>query len=191
MRSLVFEGSTWAVYEQLREKDKKLHKALCRQLKEMLRADPASGMGKPEQLKHRLYCLQPRQTSQKNRVKYKFDNQYVYIFPIGGHYDQNPYCLIMFIAAYCLRASIVYRQVAELAPLPPCLLWVCQGLAARRAVYQVVIFFRDSPKEYRLRLNPHPVGASECLLRLQVTPSPGVEPLRRLITMETTRAGQK
>ena len=73
----------------------------------------------------------------------------------------------------------------------PSLLWVCQGLAARRAVYQVVIFFRDSPKEYRLRLNPHPVGASECLLRLQVTPSPGVEPLLQLIVMETTLAGQK
>src|SRR5690625_5739888 len=97
----------------------------------------------------------------------------------------------MFIAAYCLRASIVYRQVAEIAPLPPSLLWVCQGLAARRADYQGVIFFRESPKEYRLRLNPHPVGPSDCVLRLQVTPSPGDDPLRRYITLETTRAGQK
>lgn len=29
MRSLVFEGSTWEAYEKMREKDKKLHKALC------------------------------------------------------------------------------------------------------------------------------------------------------------------
>ncbi|MCP3909269.1 MAG: Txe/YoeB family addiction module toxin, partial [Oceanicoccus sp.] len=29
MRSLVFEGNTWAAYEELRQKDKKLHKALC------------------------------------------------------------------------------------------------------------------------------------------------------------------
>ena len=39
MRSLVFEGKTWLTYEQLREKDKKLHKALCKILKEMLRSD--------------------------------------------------------------------------------------------------------------------------------------------------------
>lgn len=90
MRSLVFEGSTWAVYEQLREKDKRLHKALCRQIKEMLRADPATGTGKPEQLKHSLSGFWSRRISQKDRVIYKFDDHYVYIFAIGGHYDQQP-----------------------------------------------------------------------------------------------------
>jgi len=39
MRSLIFEGKTWLTYEQLREKDKKLHKALCKILKEMLRSE--------------------------------------------------------------------------------------------------------------------------------------------------------
>ena len=53
MRSLVFEGKTWLIYEQLREDDKKLHKSLCKILKEMLRSDPASGLGKPEPLKHK------------------------------------------------------------------------------------------------------------------------------------------
>ncbi|WP_246004384.1 hypothetical protein [Marinimicrobium koreense] len=43
MRSLVFEGSAWATYEQLREKDKKLHEALYQLLKKALRADPAAG----------------------------------------------------------------------------------------------------------------------------------------------------
>ena len=43
MRSLVFEGNTWAVYEELRQKDKRLHKALCKLLKEMLRDDPGAG----------------------------------------------------------------------------------------------------------------------------------------------------
>ena len=57
MRSLVFEGNTWAAYEQLRVKDKKLHKALCKLLKEMLRFDPGSGLGRPEQLKHNLSGL--------------------------------------------------------------------------------------------------------------------------------------
>jgi toxin YoeB len=88
MRSLVFEGGTWAVYEEIRQKDKKLHKALCRILKEMLRNDPSAGIGKPEPLKHKLAGLWSRRISQKDRVIYKFDKQYIYIFAIGGHYDQ-------------------------------------------------------------------------------------------------------
>lgn len=88
MRSLVFEGSTWAVYEELRQKDKKLHKVLCRLLKEMLRNDPRTGTGKPEPLKHKLSGLWSRRISQKDRVIYKYDNNYIYIFAIGGHYDQ-------------------------------------------------------------------------------------------------------
>ena len=88
MRSLVFEGTTWAVYEELRQKDKKLHKALCRVLKEMLRNDPGAGTGKPEALKHKLTGFWSRRISQKDRVIYKFDSQYIYIFAIGGHYDQ-------------------------------------------------------------------------------------------------------
>ena len=52
MRSLVFEGTTWSAYEELRKKDSKMHKALCKLLKEMLRGDPSTGTGKPEKLKH-------------------------------------------------------------------------------------------------------------------------------------------
>ncbi len=88
MRSLVFEGNTWAVYEELHEKDKRLHKVLCQLLKEMLRDDPASGTGKPEPLKHNLSGLWSRRLSQKDRVIYKFDDRYLYIFATGGHYDQ-------------------------------------------------------------------------------------------------------
>ncbi|MEW8510348.1 MAG: Txe/YoeB family addiction module toxin, partial [Candidatus Thiodiazotropha sp.] len=29
MRSLVFEGKTWLVYEDLRQRDKRMHKNLC------------------------------------------------------------------------------------------------------------------------------------------------------------------
>lgn len=88
MKSLVFEGNTWSAYEKLREKDKKLHKNLCRILKEMLRDDPSSGLGKPEPLKHNLSGLWSRRLSQKDRVVYRFDDNYAYIFAIGGHYDQ-------------------------------------------------------------------------------------------------------
>jgi toxin YoeB len=88
MRSLVFEGDTWNAYEKLREKDKNLHKNLCKILKEMLRGDPSSGTGKPEPLKHNLSGLWSRRLSQQDRVIYKFDDDYIYIFAIGGHYDQ-------------------------------------------------------------------------------------------------------
>tara|TARA_R110002167_G_C12617298_1_gene646439 strand:+ start:152 stop:421 length:270 start_codon:yes stop_codon:yes gene_type:complete len=89
MRSLVFEGDTWKAYEQLREKDKKLHQALCKLLKEMLRGDPSTGIGKPEKLKHNFAGLWSRRVSQKDRLIYKFDDKYIYIFAIGGHYDDR------------------------------------------------------------------------------------------------------
>ncbi len=88
MRSLVFEGNTWAIYEELRIRDKRLHKTLCSILQEMLRGDPASGIGKPEPLRHNLSDFWSRRLSQKDRVIYKFDDTYLYIFAIGGHYDQ-------------------------------------------------------------------------------------------------------
>jgi hypothetical protein len=40
MGSIVFEGNTWSVYEDLRKKDKILHRNLCLILKEMQRANP-------------------------------------------------------------------------------------------------------------------------------------------------------
>lgn len=89
MRSLVFEGRTWEVYEALREKDKKLHKALCKLLKEMLRDDPSKGMGKPEQLRHNLAGFWSKRISQKDRLIYKFDEKSIYIFAIGGHYEDH------------------------------------------------------------------------------------------------------
>ena len=88
MRSLVFEGKTWESYEKLREKDPRLHRRLRKLLKEMLRNDPATGSGKPEPLKHALEGLWSRRLSRKDRLIYKFDDQAIYIFAIGGHYDQ-------------------------------------------------------------------------------------------------------
>jgi len=90
MRSLVFEGKTWQIYETLRQKDPQLHRALCKILKEMLRGDPTQGTGKPEPLKHNLSGLWSRRLSKRDRVIYKFDDNYICIFAIGGHYDQLP-----------------------------------------------------------------------------------------------------
>ena len=87
MRSLVFEGKTWEVYEALRQTDKKQHEKLRQILKEMLRNDPRYGLGKPEPLKHNFSGLWSRRLSDKDRVIYRFDEQAVFIFAIGGHYD--------------------------------------------------------------------------------------------------------
>lgn len=89
MKSLVFEGETCAAYEAMRERDKALHKALCKVLKELLRSkDPTQGIGKPEALKHNLSGFWSRRISHKDRLIYKFDDHAIYIFAIGGHYDQ-------------------------------------------------------------------------------------------------------
>ncbi len=88
MRSIVFEGDTWRRYEDLRTKKKVLHKNLCRILKEMQRGDPAEGIGKPEALKHKLSGLWSRRLSQKDRLIYKFDDESIYVFAIGGHYEK-------------------------------------------------------------------------------------------------------
>ena len=89
MKSLVFEGNTWETYEALRLGDKLLHKKLCQILKEMLRGDPATGMGKPEPLRHGLSGLWSRRLSQRDRVIYRFDDQAIYVLAIGGHYDDH------------------------------------------------------------------------------------------------------
>lgn len=89
MRSLVFEGNTWQTYEAMRECDKRLHDSLRKLLMEMLRSDdPSKGAGKPEPLKHNLSGLWSRRISQRDRLVYKFDDDCIYIFALGGHYDQ-------------------------------------------------------------------------------------------------------
>jgi len=72
MKSIVFEGDTWTEYEKLREKDKRLHKNLCKILQELQRGDGSKGIGKPEPLKHNLAGLWSRRISQKDRLIYSF-----------------------------------------------------------------------------------------------------------------------
>ena len=89
MRSIVFEGDTWDRYEELRRRDPVLHKALCRQLRELQREpDPASGTGKPEPLRHALSGMWSRRLSLKDRLIYRFDTERIYVMAFGGHYDQ-------------------------------------------------------------------------------------------------------
>jgi len=87
MISIVFEGGTWERYEKLAKREPALHRTLCRQIKEMRRGDPAHGIGKPEPLKHDLSGFWSRRLSHGDRLIYKFDEEAIYIFAIGGHYD--------------------------------------------------------------------------------------------------------
>jgi toxin YoeB len=89
MRSIVFEGNTWTEYETLRQDNKVLHKNLCQIIKEMQRHDPRQGIGKPEPLRHQLSGLWSRRLSQKDRVIYRFDEKTIYIFALGGHYQDH------------------------------------------------------------------------------------------------------
>jgi toxin YoeB len=88
MRSIVFEGNTWNAYEELQEKNKKIHQDMCRILKELQRGDPTQGTGKPEALRYHLTGFYSRRISLKDRLIYRFDDKNIYIFAIGGHYDQ-------------------------------------------------------------------------------------------------------
>ena len=87
MRSIIFEGNTWNIYEDWRLKDKILHKNLCKILKEMQRENPEKGLGKPERLRYELEGYWSRKLSQYDRLIYKFDEDSIHIFVIGGHYE--------------------------------------------------------------------------------------------------------
>ena len=89
MRSLTFEGKTWEEYESLRQKDKTIHKNLCKILKQLQRDNPTEGYGKPEALKHTLSGLYSRKISQKDRLIYSFTDITIHIFAIGGHYGDK------------------------------------------------------------------------------------------------------
>jgi len=87
MRLLIFEGDSWSEYEKLRIADKKAHNKLRQILKEMLRNDPAKGIGKPEQLKYDLSGYWSRRLTRYHRVVYRFDGEALFITAIGGHYE--------------------------------------------------------------------------------------------------------
>jgi len=86
VRSIVFEGNTWEAYESLRQKDKVMHKNLCKILKQLQRDDPSKGYGHPEMLKHSLSGLWSRKLTKKDRLIYNFTENSIHIFAIGGHY---------------------------------------------------------------------------------------------------------
>ena len=89
MGSIVFEGDTWGRYEDLRTRDRQLHRNLRRLVQEMRRGDPGTRTGKPEPLRHGLAGLWSRRLSRKDRLIYRFDDSAIYTFAIGGHDDDH------------------------------------------------------------------------------------------------------
>jgi toxin YoeB len=89
MRAISFEGNTWERYEDLRTRDKRLFQTLHQLLKEMQRSDPTQGRGQPEALRYNLSGYWSRHLSTKDRLIYRFDDERIYIFAIGGHYEDK------------------------------------------------------------------------------------------------------
>ena len=90
MREIAFRENSWQQYENIVVKDKKLQKKFHEIIKEMLRSeDLTQGIGKPEPLKHSLTSKYSRRLSEKDRLVYSFDDNYIYIHSIGGHYDDH------------------------------------------------------------------------------------------------------
>jgi toxin YoeB len=87
MRELAFKKNSWQQYENIIVKNNKLQKKFHEIIKEMLRSeDPTQGIGKPEALKYQLEEKYSRRLSEKDRLVYSFDEDYIYIHSIGGHY---------------------------------------------------------------------------------------------------------
>jgi len=74
----------------MRRKDRKLHDAARKIIRELIRSeDPTVGTGKPEPLRHNLSGLWSRRISRRDRIIYTFDDTSIYIFALGGHYEDS------------------------------------------------------------------------------------------------------
>lgn len=89
MRSIAFNNRSFEEYEKLRKKNQVLHKKVVKMLVSMQRGNPMDGIGKPESLKGDYFGLWSRRLTAKDRLIYRFDDRIIYIFAIGGHYDDR------------------------------------------------------------------------------------------------------
>ena len=82
-----FVDESWEDYLYWQKTDKKILSKINDLLKDISRT-PFSGLGKPEPLRYDLSGLWSRRLSQKDRLIYRFDDERIYIFAIGGRYEQ-------------------------------------------------------------------------------------------------------
>jgi toxin YoeB len=80
----VFEGNTWEKYEAMKAANKNNYRDLCKTLQSMLNGDLTTGLEKTEQLQYNMDDLWSKSISDHERIIYKFDDEYIYIFAIGG-----------------------------------------------------------------------------------------------------------
>ncbi|RKZ92532.1 MAG: Txe/YoeB family addiction module toxin [Candidatus Parabeggiatoa sp. nov. 1] len=90
MRELAFKDNSWQQYEEIIVNNKKRQKKFHEIVKEMLRSsDLTQGIGKPEPLKYEMEGKYSRRLSEKDRLVYSFDDRYIYVHSIGGHYGDH------------------------------------------------------------------------------------------------------
>jgi toxin YoeB len=89
MRKLQVMPSAIEALKYWKQTDHKKYKKIKKML-EQICATPKNGIGKPEQLKHKLTGLWSRRIDKANRLVYNFDDEYAYLWQARYHYSEIP-----------------------------------------------------------------------------------------------------
>ncbi|MFD7842880.1 Txe/YoeB family addiction module toxin [Nocardia sp. NPDC059764] len=85
-RKLTFTAQGWRSYESWLTRDRQILKAANRLIAAIL-ADPFTGIGKPEPLRHHLAGHWSRRITQEHRLIYYVTDTEIAVVQVGGHYD--------------------------------------------------------------------------------------------------------
>ncbi|WP_280370641.1 Txe/YoeB family addiction module toxin [Nocardia wallacei] len=85
-RKLVFTSYGWETYASWLTRDRTVLKAANKLIAAVL-ADPFTGIGKPEPLKHQLAGKWSRRITREHRLIYYVTDTEVVIIGVGGHYE--------------------------------------------------------------------------------------------------------
>lgn len=69
--------------------EKSGNKSILKKIAQLTRAimeDPFTGIGKPEQLKHKFSGLWSRRINEEHRILYEVDTEIITIYSLKGHY---------------------------------------------------------------------------------------------------------
>lgn len=86
MLELVFTSRGWEDYLYWQKHDRRKLQKLNELLRDILRGDPASGIGKPEPLKHELAGAWSRRIDFQHRLVYLVRNDQVIVLQARMHY---------------------------------------------------------------------------------------------------------
>ncbi|AHH21264.1 addiction module toxin, Txe/YoeB family [Nocardia nova SH22a] len=85
-RKLVFTAYGWETYTSWLTRDRTILKAANKLINAVL-ADPFTGIGKPEPLKHQLAGNWSRRISREHRLIYAVTDTEIIVVGVGGNYD--------------------------------------------------------------------------------------------------------